>query len=161
MPIIEGWDVSPDRFKQFEKIMSEYPIDDPIITSRCKLDKEYGLLVVSENGFAWRIRTGGSGFYGYMSSGKSKWIRWYDVANLNLKKKGQVLVEIKVRKGGILKVDKKGNPITKKWKLTINQNKGEDKSHWKQREENFFDILSKIYERNKTDKDPETSDSVM
>ncbi|NVM03733.1 MAG: hypothetical protein HWN67_15490 [Candidatus Helarchaeota archaeon] len=162
MPIMEGWEVSPDRTKQYDKIMAHYPIDDPIITSKCKLDNENGFLVVSDDGFAWRIKLGMPMMRSsYISAGKSKWIRWHDVDDIIFKKKGQVLVKIKVRKEGILKLDKKGNPKIKKWKLTIKPRKGEDKSQWKQREENFFDVISKIYDRNKTDIDPETSDSNM
>jgi len=34
MPIISGWEVSPDRIKKYEKMMSTDDVGDPIITSK-------------------------------------------------------------------------------------------------------------------------------
>jgi hypothetical protein len=159
LPITEGWEVSPDRIKMYEKIISSYPIGDPILTSKCKLDNENGLLVASNNGFAWRLKMGMSS--SYMSAGKSKWIRWHDINNIIPKKNGQVLVEIKLRKQGSLILDKKGNYKLKKWKLTIKPSKAEEKSNWMQRLANFNNFMMSIYNQNKIDTDPPTSDSVI
>ncbi len=159
MPIMEGWEVSPDVIDFYQEILTEYAIGDTIITSKCKLNNDSGLLVVSDNGFAWKIKPGGTtSFYNY---GKKKWIRWHDVQNITPKKNGQVLVEIKIRKTGKLIVDKKGIPKITKWKLTIIPNKKEDKNQWKKREESFNDLLLKIYNQYKSVTDPPVSDSVM
>ena len=159
MPITQGWEVSPDRVKMFDKIMEMYPVGDPLLTSKCKLDRDNGFLVVSDNGFAWRIKMGMSS--SYMSAGKSKWIRWHDVANINPTKPGQIIVDVKTRKNGALILDKRGNIKIKRWKLTINQNKGEQKNYWRQRMENFNPFISQIFEKNRSATDPSTSDSVM
>jgi len=159
MPVMEGWEVSHDRIGKFEKMMAQAPIGDPIITSKCKLDKENGLLVVSDNGFAWRIQMGmGTARW---SAGKNKWVRWHDVASIIPKKQGQSQVVLKIRKNGTLKLDKKGNCKTKSWKLTLNRNKDEQKPHFKLRQEAFNNILSEIYGRNRVETDPPTSDSKM
>ena len=158
MPIIEGWEVSPDRIEKYEKILSSDDIGDPIITSKCKLDKENGLLVASNNGFAWRIKMG----YGtsYMSMGKSKWVRWHDVSRIDNKKDYVILTYIKVRnKEGRLKIDGKGNPKLKKWVLKCHPNKNEDKGHYVQRRSDFYNIMSDLFNRNKGDVDPPTSDT--
>ena len=84
MPIMSGWEVSPDRVEKFEKMLSTDPVGDPIITSKCKLDRENGFIVASDNGFAWRIQTGFS--TSMYSMGKSKWVRWHDVDRIDLKK---------------------------------------------------------------------------
>ncbi len=127
---MEGWEVSPDRKEVFEKMINMDSIGDPIITSKCVLGKENGLLIVSDNGFAWRIKN--TAMRGSLiSAGKSKWIRWHDVANIIPKKDGQILVEIKLRKRGSLILDKKGYYKIKKWKLTIRQNKGEPKPNFR------------------------------
>ncbi len=157
--LLEGWEVSPDRINMYEKILSTDPIGDPIITSKCVLDNENGFLIVSDNGFSWRIKMGMRS--GLASSGKSKWVRWHDVANIIPKKYGQILVELKIRKKGSLLIDKKGIPKIKKWKLTIRQNKGEQKDHFRQRQPNFNQIMSEIHNKNKVDIDPPTSDSRM
>lgn len=159
MPITKGWEVSPDRIKMYDKIMASYPIGDPIFTSKCKLNKDNGLLVVSDRGFAWRIKMGmGSSYY---SAGKSKWIRWHDVANIIPTKNGQILIEIKIRKDGSLILDKYSYPKIKKWKLTIKPSKGEQKSFWLQRLQNFNQFISAIYNQNTVETDPPTSDSIM
>ena len=161
---MEGWEVSRDRIDKFEKMLAQAPIGDPILTSKCKLDKEDGLLVVSENGFAWRIQMGmrhASVMRAAMSSGKNKWIRWHDLADIIPKKNGQVQVVLKLRKNGALKLDKKGNYKTKRWKLTLNRNKDEQKPHFRIRQESFHNILLEIYDRNRVEADPPTSDSKM
>ena len=114
MPIREGWEVSPDRGPMYEKIMSKDPVGDPIITTKTKLDRENGFLVVSDNGFAWRIKMGMS--TSMYSAGKSKWIRWHDVAGMQPKKPGVLIVELKIRKKGALILDGKGN-----YKIISNQ----------------------------------------
>ncbi|KKN27520.1 hypothetical protein LCGC14_0863760 [marine sediment metagenome] len=154
---MEGWELSPDRYKIYEKIMSMDPVGDPMIVTKCVLDSERGLLVASDNGFSWRLKAGmGTSMY---SRGKSKWVRWYDVANIIPKKKGQVLVELKLRKNGSLILDKQGHPKIKKWKLTIRPHKDEPKSNYSQRQDYFHQILSDIYTRNRVEIDPPTSDS--
>ena len=158
MPIMSGWEVSPDRVEKYEKMLGSDPVGDPIITSKCKLDKENGFIVASNTGFAWRIQTG----FGtsYMSMGKSKWIRWHDVDRIDLKKEGFILTYIKVRqKDGTLKIDGKGNPKLKKWTLKCHPNKNEDKGHYAQRRSAFFSIMSDIFNQNKGDTDPPTSDT--
>ena len=158
MPIMEGWEVSPDRIEKYEKILSSDDIGDPIITSKCKLDRENGFIVASNKGFAWRIQMG----YGtsMMSMGKSKWVRWHDVDRITEKKVGILLMYLKVRtKDGTLKIDGKGNPKLKKWVLKCHPNKGEDKGHYAQRRADFYNIMSDLHNRNAGDTDPPTSDT--
>lgn len=158
MPIMDGWEVSRDRVDKYEKMMETDPVGDPIITSKCRIGKDNGLIVVSNNGFAWRIQTGMSTHYWEM--GKSKWVRWHDVDHMLEKKPGVVFAWIKVRdKNGGLKIDKKGNPKLSKWLLVIAKNKDEDKAHFYERRANFYNIMSQIFEQNKGDTDPPTSDS--
>ena len=158
MPIMSGWEVSSDRIEKYEKMIGQDPVGDPIITSKCKLGKDIGFLVASTNGFSWRIQ-GGMRTSMY-SMGKSKWVRWYDVDKIDLKKEGVLFVYIKVReKAGTLKIDGKGNPKLKKWLLVLNQNKDEDKGHFRQRQAAFFGIVSDIFNQNKGDTNPPTSDS--
>ncbi len=158
MPIIEGWEISPDRVEMLEKILETDPVGDPVITSKCMLDREMGLLVASNNGFAWRIKfTYGTS---YFSAGKSKWVRWHDVAGFIPKKPGVLNVELKLRgKNGELVLDKKGNSKIKKWRLIVNKNKGEEKQHFKQRIQVFDQVLIDLWNKNKGDSDPPTSDS--
>ncbi len=158
MPFIQGWEVSPGREKMFEKILETDPVGDPIITSKCKLDKENGFLVASDNGFSWRIKMGYS--TALMSAGKSKWVRWYDVYNIIPKGNGQIMVQFKKRKNGLLIIDKKGNYKLGQWKLTLNRNSDEPKDNFKQRQQNFAMIMTEIFNRNKGT-DVETSDSRM
>jgi len=158
MPIISGWEVSSDRVDKFEKMLSTDPVGDPIITSKCRLGKDNGLLVASNNGFAWRIQAGyGTAMY---SMGKSKLVRWHDVGRIDTRKEGFLVVYLKVRdKQGNLKIDGKGNPKLKKWGLYLNKNKNEDKGHYLQRRSAFHGIMSDIFNQNKGDTDPPTSDS--
>ena len=158
MPIMSGWEVSPDRVEKFEKMLSTDPIGDPIITSKCKLDRENGFIVASDNGFSWRIQSGfGTSMY---SMGKSKWVRWHDVDRIDLKKEGIILTYIKVReKNGNLKIDGQGNPKLKKWTFKCHPNKNEDKGHYAQRRAVFYNIMSDLFNRNKGDTDPPTSDT--
>ena len=158
MPILDGWEVSSDRVEKFEKIISSDPIGDPLIASKCRLGKDNGLIVASNNGFAWRIQTGFS--TSMYSMGKSKWVRWHDVDRIDLKKEGFLLAYIKVRdKNGTLKLDGKGNAKLKKWALILNRNKDEDKGYFMQRRSAFFGVMSDIFNQNKGDTDPPTSDS--
>lgn len=156
---MSGWEVSSDRVDKYEKMLSSDPIGDPIITSKCRLARENGLLIASNNGFAWRIQMTAMRGSIY-SAGKSKWVRWHDVDRIDLKKEGVLITYIKVRgKGGTLKIDGKGNPKLKKWPLILIQNKNEDKGHFLQRRSAFFSIMSDIFTQNKGDTDPPTSDS--
>ncbi|MFX1481463.1 MAG: hypothetical protein ACFFCI_25570 [Promethearchaeota archaeon] len=156
---MEGWEVSPDRVEKFEKMMGQDDVGDPIITSKCRLSKEDGFLVVSDNGFAWRITVTymrGS----MMSMGKSKWVRWHDVNNIVEKKPGVLILWVVVRqKDGSPKIDKKGNPKLKKWLLILQKNKGEEKPHFRQRQADFYNVFFPIYDRNKVETPPQTSDS--
>jgi len=164
MPILEGWEVSPDRGDMYEKIISTDPVGDTILTTKCKLDKENGLLVVADNGFAWRIKMGfkqASVMRAAMSSGKSKWVRWHDVANITPKKDGQILMELKLRKKGNLIKDGKGNYKLKKWKFTMQPNKGEPKPHFLERRKHFNSLMIDVFLQHKEDTDPPTSDSRM
>jgi len=151
MPIMSGWEVSPDRIEKYDKIMSTDDVGEPIITSKCKLGPNNGYIVASNNGFAWRIQ-GGGGF--------SKWVRWHDVDRIDLKREGFLLAYIKVReKNGILKLDGKGIPKLKKLALQLRQNNNEEYGHYLQRRSNFYQIISDIFNQNKGDSDPPTSDS--
>jgi hypothetical protein len=155
---MEGWEVSSDRIEKYEKMMGQDDVGDPIITSKCRLSKENGFLVMSDSGFAWRIHVTymrGS----YMSMGKSKWVRWYDVNNIALKKTGVIIMWVNIRKDGQLKIDKKGNPKLKKWLLILQQNKNEAKPHFRQRQADFFNIVAEIYNRNRVETSPPMSDS--
>ncbi len=158
MPIMNGWEVSRDRVDKFEKMLSSDPVGDPVITSKCKLDKDNGFIIASNVGIAWRI-TGGMRTSMY-TMGKSKWVRWHDVGRIDLKKEGVIYAYIKVReKDGTLKFDGKGNPKLKKWLFVVNQNKDEEKGHFLQRRSNFYQIMSDLFNQNIGDTDPPTSDS--
>ena len=165
MPIIEGWEVSPDRVTMYGEMMNSDDVGDPIITTKCVLDKDNGFLIVSDNGFAWKIVWGARQAMGPAwkmgQMGKSKWVRWHDVAGISPTKPGQIIVDVKTRKNGPLVLDKRGNIKIKRWKLTLNQNKGEPKNFWRQRMENFNPFISQIFEKNRSATDPSTSDSVM
>ncbi len=141
-------------------MMSTDAVGEPIIISKCKIGKSYGLLVVSDNGFAWRIQ------YSFMRDGlkdigKSKWVRWYDVERIipDKPKKGRIKIEIVKRKKGKLIKDGRGNPKITRWRLTASQNRGELYSHFVNRRKDFYRIIQEIFEKNKTDKIPITSDS--
>ncbi|MFX1460611.1 MAG: hypothetical protein ACFFBT_14190 [Promethearchaeota archaeon] len=158
MPIMEGWEVSPDRVEKYEKMMGQDDVGDPIITSKCRLGKENGFLVMSDNGFAWRIQI--TAMRGSMySAGKSKWVRWHDVNSIQQKKPGVLYVWVNKRKNGALVIDGKGNPKLKKWALILQQNKNEPKDHFRQRQAIFFNIVAEIYNRNRVETIPPTSDS--
>ena len=157
---MEGWEVSRDRIEKFQKMLSTDPLGDPIITSKCKLDRDNGFLVVGDNGYGWRLtQTASRG--GLMKLGKSKWVRWHDVANMREIKPGTLLVEMKLRKKGLLITDKFGNPKIKKWKISIRANKGEPGGAFKQRQQFFHNIMYELHNRNKGVADPPTSDSRM
>ena len=42
---MENWDVSPDRVDMYSELMVAYPVGDVIITSKCKLNNDNGLLI--------------------------------------------------------------------------------------------------------------------
>lgn len=168
MPMIEGWECSTDRIEKYQKMVATDPIGDPIIVSKCALDNDNGLLVVSDAGFGWRIQMGmrqisGGAIRIAGSAGKSKWVRWHDVGDIILKKPNQILIRPKLRKNGVLVLDKKGNYKLKKWKLTLGKSKGEQKADWRKRLDTFHTIIMDIYNRNRVDKgkDPASSDSRM
>ncbi len=159
MPVRQGWEISPDRIKTYDKIMSSDPVGDPTITSKLDLDREHGLFIASDNGFAWRIKMGFSS--SMMSAGKSKWVRWHDVNDITPKKPGQVLVHLLLRKNGSLVIDKNGTPKIKRWKLTIQKHKGEPGEVFNQRKDTFIQILSEIWNNNRPSETPPQSDSRM
>ena len=72
---------------------------------------------------------------------------------------GQVIVELKIRKGGALIYDKKGRYKVKRWKLTIRQNKGEDKTNFKARLSSFNSIMIDLFNKHRVQTDPPSSDS--
>ncbi|MFX1337812.1 MAG: zinc ribbon domain-containing protein [Promethearchaeota archaeon] len=154
---IKGWEIAPERVKKYEKAMQELPIGDPIITSKCKLDRAFGLLIVSDVGFAWIIKE--TMRTSRWNIGKKKWVRWHDVYSIVPKYQGQIQVTVKIRKNGTLQLDNDGNYKTKRWKLTINKNKREEEAHWRDRQASFNNIMLEIYNRNKGETDPPTSDS--
>ena len=94
-----------------------------------------------------------------MSGRKSKWVRWHDVAGFQPKKPGVLVIELKIRKKGALILDKKGNYKIKKWKFTIQQSKREEKAKFRERQNNFNDIMVGLMGKYRGDTDPETSDS--
>ena len=161
--LINGWDVSPDRIKKYRKMMAQFPLVDPIITSKCRLAGDPGFLVVNDYGIAWRFQR--TFIYRGAESATPKytrvWIRWYDVANIIPKKKGEVLVVVKRRKKGVLKLDKGGRYKLKRIKFKINRNKGEQKSHFKQRQDSYNDIMLEIFNRNRVEVDPPIGDSQL
>jgi len=164
MTIKTGWEVSSDREKQFEDLMANNPIGNPIITSKCIFDGKKGFLVLGDNGFAWKVKIGvGSTL---LDVGKKKWVRWYDVADILSKKKGEVEVLAYERmKTGDIKLDTgafsstKGELKTKKLKLKLMKNKKEPKDQWKEREESFHSVLMEIFSKYKVESPPAESDS--
>lgn len=158
--VLKGWELSPDRQGMYDKIMSEDDMGEAVITSKCKLGKEHGLLVVSDNGFAWRLKIGfNTPMY---KAGTSKFVRWHDVANITAKnaEKGVLLIECYKRKKGSL-VMKKGTPKVFRWKATLERNKDEDKNHFIERRKDFYRLMTEIFERNKVEQPPSASDSRM
>jgi len=136
------------------------PIGDPIMTSKCKRRDDNGFLIASNNGFAWRIQLGMShGAYAGLYAGKSRWVRWHDVHSIIRKRDGVLLIKIKKRKKGKLIVYRKGNPKLLKWQMVLKKNKREEKAHFLQRKAAFYDIMVDLFNRNKGEIDPPTSDS--
>ncbi|MFX1273878.1 MAG: hypothetical protein ACFFBP_02985 [Promethearchaeota archaeon] len=160
MPIIPNWEVSSDSVERFEKMMATYPVGDPIITSKVRLDNEYGYFVAGENGISWRIKFNPMRS-GYISAGKSKWVRWHDIFNFVEKKPGVLIVELKLRKKGQLVTDKHGNIKMKKWKFVLQPHKNEPKGDYEQRKSVFGNLMKQLLEERRIDVEPPTSDSVM
>lgn len=158
--VLKGWELSPDRKSMYDKIVSEDDLGETLLTSKCKLGREHGLIVVSNNGFAWRLKIGfNTPMY---KAGTSKFVRWHDVADIKAKSedKGVLLIECYKRKKGTL-VNKGGKPKTFRWKATLERNKDEDKGHFVARRKDFYRLMKEIYERNKVEQPPEVSDSRM
>ncbi len=165
MPILPGWEMSPDRKTFFEKIKSMYDVGDLILTSKCKRNDDNGVLLATDRGFAWRIRwTPGSWKW---RIGTNMWIRWHDLYEILPKKPGKVIIKVKKReKGkllldrkGKLLLDRKGNYRLAQWRLLLVRNKNEDKDHWLQRKNSFNDIFIQLHEKYRGDSDPPTSDT--
>lgn len=156
---MDGWEISPDRIEWFEKIRSMYDIGDTILTSKCRRGSDNGFLVVSDKGFAWRIKMGFGQWI--WQSGQNMWIRWHDLYNVTLKKPGVIFVQVKKRnmKTKELIFDKKGNYNFKKWKLILLRNAKEEKPHWINRQQTFNDLFIQIWESHKTSEDPSHSDT--
>lgn len=156
---MDGWEISPDRIEWFEKISSKYDIGDTILTSKCSREKDNGFLVVSDKGFAWRIKMGFRS--SYWKSGQNMWIRWHDLYTIIQKKPGVIFVHVKKRnmKTKELIFDKKGNYNFKKWKLVLVRNENEEKSHFINRQQTFNDLFIQIWESHKTSEDPSHSDT--
>ncbi len=159
MPILEGWEVSPDRTDKVDKMHSMYNIGDMIITSKCKRGNGQGFLVVSDRGIAWRIHA--SFNTGVAAMGNNMWVIWNDLFEVLPKKPGIILVKVKKRnmKTKELILDKKGNYRLKQWKLSIVRNKNEPKEHFFSRRDSFNSIFNQIWEAHRTSEDPSYSDS--
>jgi len=172
---MQGWEISPDRIKIYEKMMENDFIGDPIITSKCVIEgidilSQKGVLIVSTNGYAWRSKSSAgrivaSGIMcGAISAGraaavKSKWMRWHDIADIVPKKDRSVIMIVKRRENGALVLNKKGKYKTRMWRLFVKSNKGEPKAHFKQRKQDFSNIMRDIWNRYKGEGDPPISDS--
>lgn len=162
MPLKPGWEVSPDREKQFQAIVETVPIGEPIITSKCKVDGDNGFLVAGKNGWAW---TGKAGLMklitgDFWSLGKKKWVRWYDVYKMGYNEKGLAVVEaVKRNKDGTVKKKKDGVPKTKAMILIADRNKDEPKDKWKERKKMFGEEFYMIFEKNKARVPPAETDS--
>lgn len=133
-------------------------IGDLIITSKCRRRDDQGFLIASNKGFAWRIKSQMSPYAG-LYAGKSRWVRWHDVYGITRKSDGVLLITVKKRKKGMLIVDRKGNPKLLNWKMVLKKNKREDKTHFLQRKATWYDIMVDLFNRNKGEIDPPTSDS--
>ena len=159
MPIIPGWEISPDRIGKVEKMFSMYDIGDMILTSKYKRGSGDGFLVCGDRGFAWRIHAGFS--TGVYAMGNNMWIRWHDLYEVLPKKPGVIFVRVKKRnmKTKQLVLDKKGEYTFKKWKLSIVRNKGEPKDHYLGRLNAFNTLFVQIWEAHRGEGDPPTSDS--
>ncbi|TXT61872.1 MAG: hypothetical protein BAJALOKI1v1_1090010 [Promethearchaeota archaeon] len=160
MPMIEGWEVSPDRKKVLEKMLSTDPIGEPLLVSKCQLQADRGTIIASDNGFSWRIKMTGN--TALIKAGKSKWVRWYDVNQIINEKpnKGMIKIEMFKRKKGAL-VTKNGKPKVFRWRFILNRKKNEPKDHFKQRRQDFYRVMNEIFQRNKPDEIPAVSDSRM
>ena len=146
--------------------MSMDQVGEPLLTSKCVLNSDNGFLIVSENGFAWRIKVSGGmvfrmGVMAAIQSGKSKWIRWCDVLYIEPKKSGQIQVAIKLRENGVLILDRKGNNKLIKWILTIKPRSGEPRENFRDRQRSFKSIMFEIFGQYKVEGDPPTTDSRM
>jgi len=161
LPIIEGWEIPPDRIKTYEKMMEIDDIGDPIITSKCQSGGENGVLIASTNGYAWRIKLstgrialgalyGGALGAGAAIAGNYTWVRWHEIADIIPLKKAGVKVKLKrYNKNGELLLDKKGNIKTRNNRLWIMKNNGESRAHIKQRVQDFPNIMIDLWNRYK------------
>lgn len=159
MPIKEGWEISPDRVEWYEKITGRYDVGDPFLTSKCMRGKDNGFLVVSDKGFAWRIKMGFSS--SMWQSGENMWIRWHDLYEVIPKKPGIILIKVKKRnmKSKEILLNKKGDYIFKKWALKIVRNAKEEKENWLNRQQTFNDLFIKTWEEHQLAEDPAQSDT--
>jgi len=149
LPLKEGWEVPDNMQDKLEQMASTDDIGDPIITSECKDVKRvtYGLLIVTDKGIAYRYERGSLESLTYGPGTASKWVRWHDVAGINSKKLGTIILEVKERKEG------------KELILKIIRNNNEKNNHYKQRKAEFFDLMMELFNQYKSDTDPATSDS--
>ena len=158
MPILPGWEMSPDRKAWFEKIKSIYNVGDPILTSKCKRSQDNGVLLVTDRGFAWRLKIGFRNVL--LDPGRTKWwIRWHDLYEILPKKPGKIIIRVKKREKGKLLLDENGNYRLARLVLQLVRNKNEEKDHWLQRQNSFNDIFMQLHEKYRGDIDPPTSDT--
>lgn len=148
MTIKEGWEVSSDRIKKFNKLV--IITGDAIITSKCKLANDLGFLVASETGLAWWVHVSGRTAFKMDRTNIWKWWAWSVITDITEENSGQILFESKLYdKKGHPKMDKEGNQKLKRSRLTLLPNKNEEEEHFKQRQRDFADIVTEIYDRNK------------
>lgn len=149
MTIKEGWEVSSDRIKQFERLL--IITGDAIITSKCKLSNDLGFLVASERGLAWWLHVSGRTAFKMAPTNKGKWWAWSGITDITEENSGQILFKSKLydNKGIFPKMDKEVNQKLKRSRLTLLPNKDEEEEHFKQRQRDFADIVIEIYDRNK------------
>ena len=165
----EGWEISPDRIKAFEKIVNTYNVGNPILTSKCLREGASGFLIVGNIGIAWKntqsgVITAADALIGTGATvGKiSKWTSWQDVVKFTMLTRrknpdgipGSIKLEVNKRKGGVILKNKRGVPKTEVWRLFLRRNKNETKSHYEERKAEFYGILKELYHQYKTDANP-------
>jgi hypothetical protein len=123
---------------------------DAIITSKCKLANDLGFLVASETGLAWFLHVSGRTAFKMDRTNIWNWWSWSVITDITEENSGQILFKSKLYdKKGHPKMDKEGNQKLKKSRLTLLRNKDEEEAHFRQRQLDFADILTEIYNRNK------------
>lgn len=148
MTIKEGWEVSSDRIKQFDRLL--IITGDAIVTSKCKLSNDLGFLVASERGLAWMVHISGRTAFKMDRTNTWNWWAWSAITDITEENSGQILFNSKLYdKTGHPKMDKEGNQKLKRSRLTLLPNKNEEEEHFRQRQRDFANIVIEIYNRNK------------